>query len=85
MSCPSRSRIPSRAKWPSDGEAPHGLDVLIGGLWDARRAGAAIFLGRVYIADDLGEFHLPMRNFYAEQLRPASRSIGCPACTADFT
>ncbi|HEY2893006.1 MAG TPA: hypothetical protein VGJ16_02290, partial [Pirellulales bacterium] len=25
-------------------------------------------LGRVYIADDLGEFHLPLRQFYAEQL-----------------
>ena len=26
------------------------------------------FLGRVYVADDLGEFHLPVRNFYAQQL-----------------
>ena len=26
------------------------------------------FLGRVYIADDLGEFHLPLRDFYARQL-----------------
>ena len=26
------------------------------------------FLGQVYVADDLGEFHLPLRNFYAEQL-----------------
>lgn len=25
-------------------------------------------LGRVYIADDLGEFHLPIRDFYARQL-----------------
>lgn len=25
-------------------------------------------LGRVYIADDLGEFHLPLRQFYAQQL-----------------
>ncbi len=29
---------------------------------------APFFLGRVYVADDLGEFHLPVRNFYAEQL-----------------
>ena len=29
---------------------------------------APFFLGRVYVADDLGEFHLPLRNFYAEQL-----------------
>jgi Bacterial membrane protein YfhO len=26
------------------------------------------FVGRVYVADDLGEFHLPLRNFYARQL-----------------
>jgi hypothetical protein len=26
------------------------------------------FLGRVYVADDLGEFHLPVRNFYSDQL-----------------
>jgi hypothetical protein len=30
---------------------------------------APFFWGRVYVADDLGEFHLPVRNFYAEQLR----------------
>ncbi len=29
---------------------------------------APFFLGRVYVADDLGEFHLPVRNFYAQQL-----------------
>jgi hypothetical protein len=26
------------------------------------------FLGQVYVADDLGEFHLPVRDFYARQL-----------------
>jgi hypothetical protein len=26
------------------------------------------FLGRVYVADDLGQFHLPIRDFYARQL-----------------
>ncbi len=29
---------------------------------------APFFVGRVYVADDLGEFHLPLRNFYSEQL-----------------
>ncbi|HEV3138629.1 MAG TPA: YfhO family protein [Pirellulales bacterium] len=29
---------------------------------------APFFLGRVYVADDLGEFHLPLRNFYTQQL-----------------
>ncbi len=29
---------------------------------------APFWLGRVYVADDLGEFHLPIRSFYAEQL-----------------
>ena len=29
---------------------------------------APFFFGRVYVADDLGEFHLPLRNFYAQQL-----------------
>ncbi len=29
---------------------------------------APFLLGRVYVADDLGEFHLPLRNFYAQQL-----------------
>jgi hypothetical protein len=26
------------------------------------------FLGRVYVADDLGQFHLPVRGFYSDQL-----------------
>src|SRR5262245_26462208 len=26
------------------------------------------FVGRVYVADDLGEMHLPLRMFYARQL-----------------
>jgi hypothetical protein len=29
---------------------------------------APFFLGRVYVADDLGEFHLPLKDFYARQL-----------------
>jgi hypothetical protein len=29
---------------------------------------APLFLGRVYVADDLGQFHLPVRSFYATQL-----------------
>ncbi len=29
---------------------------------------APFFAGRVYVADDLGEFHLPVRDFYARQL-----------------
>jgi Bacterial membrane protein YfhO len=29
---------------------------------------APFFAGRVYVRDDLGEFHLPVRSFYAEQL-----------------
>ena len=27
-----------------------------------------MFAGRVYVADDLGAFHLPLRNFYSQQL-----------------
>jgi hypothetical protein len=27
-----------------------------------------LWLGQVYVADDLGEFHLPIRDFYAQQL-----------------
>jgi len=30
-----------------------------------------MFTGRVYTANDLGEFHLPLRNFYAQQLSRA--------------
>ncbi|MEX0978784.1 MAG: hypothetical protein WDZ48_08040, partial [Pirellulales bacterium] len=29
---------------------------------------APFFAGRVYVADDLGEFHLPLRDFYARRL-----------------
>lgn len=29
---------------------------------------APSFLGRVYVADDLGQFHLPLRDFYSRQL-----------------
>ena len=64
---------PVRAAEPAIGRGrsrtePVGVDQS-GGAGGIRRAGGAVFLGRVYVADDLGEFHLPMRTFYAEQLR----------------
>jgi hypothetical protein len=36
------------------------------GLWIAMAV--PMFRGRVYVADDLGAYHLPLRSFYAEQL-----------------
>ena len=41
-------------------------------------------LGRVYVADDLGEFHLPLRNFYAEQLRAGERFDWMPSLFGGF-
>ena len=42
------------------------------------------FLGRVYVADDLGEFHLPLRNFYAEQLANGEPFDWMRSCSAAF-
>jgi hypothetical protein len=45
---------------------------------------APFFLGRVYIADDLGEFHLPLRNFYADQLGRAEPFDWMPSLYGGF-
>lgn len=42
------------------------------------------FLGRVYVADDLGEFHLPVRSFYAEQLRRGEAFDWMPSLFGGF-
>ena len=44
-----------------------------------------MLLGRVYVADDLGQFHLPLRQFYSQQLAAGEASIGCPRCSAAIT
>jgi hypothetical protein len=43
-----------------------------------------ILSGRVYIADDLGEFHLPMRTFYANQLDRGEPFDWCPDLYCGF-
>ncbi len=45
---------------------------------------APYFLGRVYVADDLGEFHLPVRNFYAEQLNHGEAFDWMPSLYGGF-
>ncbi len=45
---------------------------------------APFFLGRVYVADDLGEFHLPVRNFYAEQLNHGEAFDWMPSLYGGF-
>ncbi len=42
------------------------------------------FLGRVYVADDLGEFHLPVRDFYARQLRQGAAFDWMPSLYGGF-
>ncbi len=42
--------------------------TLLAGLLVFGAMCAPFFLGRVYTADDLGEFHLPLRDFYSRQL-----------------
>jgi hypothetical protein len=37
-----------------------------------------MILGHVYVADDLGEFHLPLRSFYAKQLAAGEPFDWCP-------
>ena len=39
---------------------------------------APVLIGRVYVADDLGQFHLPARAFYAESLGALERFDWCP-------
>src|SRR4051812_6348478 len=43
-----------------------------------------ILSGRVYVADDLGEFHLPMRAFYANQLDRGEPFDWCPDLYCGF-
>ncbi|MBI3837343.1 MAG: YfhO family protein [Planctomycetia bacterium] len=45
---------------------------------------APFFFGRVYVADDLGEFHLPVRNFYAQQLNRAEPFDWMPSLYGGF-
>jgi uncharacterized membrane protein len=43
--------------------------ILLAALVSLAAMAAPFFLGQVYVADDLGEFHLPVRDFYAQQLQ----------------
>jgi hypothetical protein len=40
--------------------------------------------GRIYTANDLGEFHLPLRNFYAQQLASSEPFDWCPGLYCGF-
>jgi len=42
--------------------------IVLAALLSFAALATPFFMGRVYVADDLGEFHLPLRNFYAQQL-----------------
>jgi hypothetical protein len=42
------------------------------------------FLGRVYVADDLGQFHLPLRDFYSRQLRAGGPFDWMPSLYGGF-
>ena len=50
------------------GDQLAGMIMLVGDRACLPVLAAAVFLGRVYVADDLGEFHLPLRDFYSRQL-----------------
>ncbi len=43
-----------------------------------------MLLGQVYVADDLGEFHLPLRAFYAQQLTHGEPFDWCPNLYCGF-
>ena len=43
-----------------------------------------ILRGEVYVADDLGEFHLPLRTFYAQQLARGESFDWCPDLYCGF-
>ncbi|MEX0676098.1 MAG: YfhO family protein [Pirellulales bacterium] len=57
-----------RASCPFTPERRLSAWILLAALACLAALAAPFFAGRVYVADDLGEFHLPVRNFYAEQL-----------------
>src|SRR5215208_4317721 len=42
------------------------------------------FAGRVYVADDLGAYHLPLRSFYAEQLERGQSFDWLPSLFSGF-
>ena len=43
-----------------------------------------ILLGQVYTANDLGDFHLPLRSFYAQQLSRGEPFDWCPSLYCGF-
>jgi len=43
-----------------------------------------LILGRVYTSDDLGEFHLPLRDFYARQLAAGESFAWLPSLYGGF-
>lgn len=57
-----------RATRPFTLERRRSAWILLAALACFAAMAAPFFAGRVYVADDLGEFHLPVRNFYAQQL-----------------
>ena len=53
---------------------------LLAGLLLLAALAGPFFAGRIYTADDLGEFHLPLRAFYAEQLAGGEPYDWMPDC-----
>jgi hypothetical protein len=62
--------------------------LLVWLLWAAALLCAAmaipLFAGRVYVADDLGAYHLPLRAFYAQQLQAGEPFDWLPALFSGF-
>jgi hypothetical protein len=46
--------------------------------------GLPLLAGRIYVQDDLGQFHLPLRYFYAEALGRGDSFFWCPDLLAGF-
>ncbi len=70
MSVTVVEQVTVAASEPIEADAARGLTawIQLSALAVFAALAAPFWLGRVYVADDLGEFHLPIRDFYARQL-----------------
>lgn len=73
-----------RVSTPKSTERPLAAWIHLAALGLLAALALPFLLGRVYVADDLGEFHLPLRNFYAEQLRAGERFDWMPNLFGGF-
>lgn len=77
-------RASERSRARRHGERWRAACVVLAAVAVSAALATPFFLGRVYVADDLGAFHLPLRSFYAQQLQAGEPFDWMPSLYGGF-